>query len=166
MKNSLKISVWQGSLLEAQVDLIVSPANSYGLMGGGVAGVIRRFAGPEVEDEARLHAPIPVGKAVFTTGGRSKFNGIIHAPTMPDPAMRIPVENVALATQAALELADSMGFLSVAFPGMGTGIGKVSPQQAACVMIGAIRKFNPRSLQFIVLVDIDVAMIQAWEACL
>ncbi len=94
-RDKLKISVVHGSLLEVDAQVIVNAANSYGLMGGGVAGVIRRAAGSQVEDEARRQAPIPVGQAVLTSGGRTKFQGIIHAPTMPEPAMRIPAENVA-----------------------------------------------------------------------
>src|SRR5881628_2201287 len=102
----IQITVVQGSILEVEAQAIVNAANSLGFMGGGVAGVIKRAAGSEVEEEARKQAPIPVGKAVLTSGGRTSFKGIIHAPTMPQPATRIPAQNVALATKAALSLAD------------------------------------------------------------
>ena len=49
----LTIRVIQGSILDVDVQVIVNAANSHGLMGGGVAGVIRRAAGFRVEDEAR-----------------------------------------------------------------------------------------------------------------
>jgi O-acetyl-ADP-ribose deacetylase (regulator of RNase III) len=98
--------VIQGSILEAEADVIVNAANSHGIMGGGVAGVIKRAAGQNVEDQARAQAPITVGQAVLTSGGKTKFKGIIHDPTMPEPGMRIPAQNVALATRAALTLAD------------------------------------------------------------
>lgn len=126
--NALKVSILQGGLLQVEAELIVNPANSYGLMSGGVAGVIRRMAGIQVEDEARRYAPISLGKAVLTSGGRTKFKGVIHAPTMIEPGMHIPATNVGLATRAALDLADEKGFISLAFPGMGTGVGRVSPQ--------------------------------------
>ncbi len=45
----LQITVVQGSILEAEVEVIVNAANSLGVMGGGVAGVIKRAAGTEVE---------------------------------------------------------------------------------------------------------------------
>ena len=146
--------------------MIVNAANSHGLMGGGVAGVIRRVAGSRVEDEARRQAPIPVGRAVLTSGGRTRFEGIIHAPTMSEPAMRISVENVQLATRAALRLADERGFTSLAIPGMGTGVGRVDPEDAARGMIEEIRRFPPQSLQSIILVDVDPAMVRAWQAAL
>lgn len=163
---SLHITVKQGSLLDADAQVIVNAANSSGLMGGGIAGVIRRAAGVQVEEEARKQAPIPVGSAVLTSAGRLRFQGIIHAPTMPQPAMRIPPDNVAKATQAALEVADAQGFTSIAFPGMGTGVGQVSHRDAAHHMIAAIRQFQPRSLQSVILMDIDPAMVQAWQEAL
>ncbi len=162
----LEIVVMHGSLLDVDAQVIVNAANSHGLMGGGVAGVIRRVAGFQVEAEARKQAPIPVGMAVLTSGGRTKFHGIIHAPTMPEPAMKIPASNVAAATRAALVLADEQGFLSLGFPGLGTGVGRVSPQEAAGEMIQEIRRFNSETLRSVILVDIDPTMVQAWQECL
>ena len=162
----IEITPLQGSLLKVEAQAIVNAANSHGLMGGGIAGVIRRTAGPQVEDEARRQAPIPVGRAVLTSGGRTRFKGIIHAPTMPEPAMRVPARNVRLATRAALRLADEKGFVSLAVPGMGTGVGRVAPEEAAKCMIEEIRQFHPQSLQSVILVDIDPGMVQAWRAAL
>ncbi|OGX07919.1 MAG: O-acetyl-ADP-ribose deacetylase [Nitrospirae bacterium RIFCSPLOWO2_12_FULL_63_8] len=161
--SSLLITIVQGSILEAEAQVIVNAANSLGLMGGGVAGVIKRAAGAEVEREAVHDAPIRVGRAVLTSGGRTKFKGIIHAPTMPEPGMRIPAQNVALATKAALTLADEKGFESVAIPGMGTGVGGVAPAEAARVMVEAVRSFSPRKLKSVVLVDVDPEMVEAWK---
>lgn len=157
------ISVIQGSILEAEVDVIVNAANSHGIMGGGVAGVIRRAAGQEVEDQIRAQTPIPVGQAVLTSGGKTKFKGIIHAPTMAEPGMRIPARNVALATRAALLLADEKSFESIAIPGMGTGIGGVTTQDAAMKMVQEIRTFVPRTVRSVILVDVDPSMVAAWK---
>jgi len=120
-------------------------------------------AGFQVEEEARKQAPIPVGMAVLTSGGRTKFHGIIHAPTMPEPAMRIPASNVGAATRAALVLADEQGFLSLGFPGLGTGVGRVAPQEAAREMIETIHRFNSETLRTVILADIDPTMVKAWQ---
>ena len=160
----LHITVVQGSILGVDAEAIVNAANSQGYMGGGVAGVIKRAAGAEVEDEAREQAPIAVGKAVLTSGGRTRFKGIIHAPTMPGPSMRIPARNVALATKAALALADEKGFDSIAIPGMGTGIGGVEHNDAAALMVKEIKAFAPRTLRSVILVDVDPAMVEAWKS--
>lgn len=159
----MHIEVVQGSIVDVQADAIVNAANSHGTMGGGVAGVIRRAAGPQVEREAVNQAPIPVGHAILTSGGNTRFRFIIHAPTMPNPAMRIPAINVGLATKAALKCADEAGLTSIALPGMGTGVGGVSPKEAAYHMIREIRSFAPRTLRKIILVDIDPAMVHAWQ---
>ena len=160
----LRISVVHGSILGVDAQVIVNAANSFGIMGGGVAGVIRRAAGTEVEEEARRQAPIPVGKAVLTSGGRTNFKGIIHAPTMPQPSMRIPPQNVALATRAALALADARGFVSLAIPGMGTGVGGVAHAEAAKLMVDEIEAYSARTLRSVILVDVDQAMVEAWKS--
>lgn len=157
------IQVIQGSILEAAVDAIVNAANSHGIMGGGVAGVIRRAAGPAVEQEARGQAPIPIGTAVLTSGGATRYKGIIHAPTMPELAMRIPAVNVAHATRAALRLADERRYASLAIPGMGTGVGGVAHEDAAAQMIREIRAHEARSLRSVILVDVDPLMVEAWR---
>lgn len=163
MSRAVNISVVHGSILDVDADVIVNAANSLGIMGGGVAGVIKRAAGQEVEEEARRQAPIVVGRAVLTSGGRTKFKGILHAPTMPQPAMRIAAANVGLATTAALVEADNRGFESLALPGMGTGVGGVSHREAAVMMIREIKSYSPRSLRSVILVDVDDAMVAAWR---
>lgn len=163
---TVRIEVQQGSIIEAAVDAIVNAANSQGWMGGGVAGAIKRVAGKRVEDEAVAQGPTPVGSAIVTGGGKTAFQGIIHAPTMERPAMRIPVANVEKATTAALRLAEERGFAAVALPGMGTGVGGVDPTAAAHSMIDAIRKFSAKRLQRVLLVDIDAAMVMAWRQAL
>ena len=159
----VQVKIIHGSILDVEAQVIVNAANSHGMMGGGVAGVIRRAAGSKVEQEAMQRAPIPIGEAVLTSGGETSFKGIIHAPTMTEPAMRIPPENVAYATRAALEFADDKGFTSLAIPGMGTGVGGVSPTDAAQQMMNEILSFSPQNLKHVILVDVDPAMVQAWQ---
>ena len=162
----MEIEVRLGSLLEVEADAIVNPANSRGIMGGGVAGVIRRFGGEEIEREAVSRAPVPVGEAVLTTAGKLPFKGVIHAPTMEEPAMRTTEEKVRRATRAALRVADENRFRSVAFPGMGTGVGRVPKDVAARAMVEEIRSFKPKCLERVILVDLDEEMVQEWKKAL
>jgi O-acetyl-ADP-ribose deacetylase (regulator of RNase III) len=162
----MEIQVVRGSLLEAEAEVIVNPANSRGLMGGGVAGAIRRFGGEEIEREAVSKAPIPVGEAVFTTAGRLKFRGVIHAPTMEEPAMRTTEEKVRKAVRAALKVADEMCFKVIAFPGMGTGVGRVPRDVAARAMVEEITSFRARCLEKVILVDLEEEMVKEWEKAL
>ncbi len=132
-----RVEVYQGDITEASVDAIVNPANSLMIMGGGVAGAIRRAAGEEVEAEARRYAPVPVGEAVVTGAGRlaPRVKAIIHAPTMERPAMRTTVEKVRRATRAALRAAAERGFETVALPAMGAGVGGVPVKDSVQAML-------------------------------
>jgi len=135
-------------------------------MGGGVAGVIKREGGEEIEREAMEKAPIPVGEAVLTTAGKLPFKGVIHAPTMEEPAMPSSEEKVRKAVRAALKVADENCFEVIAFPGMGTGVGGLDKETAARIMLEEIRTFEPRCLKKVILVDIDEEMVRAWERVL
>lgn len=136
----ITVSVVKGDITKIRADALVNPANSMLIMGGGVAGALKRAAGEEVEREALNKAPVPVGEAASTSAGRLSARYIIHAPTMERPAMRIGSENVYKATLAALREAERLGVESVAFPGMGTGVGGVNPDDAAEAMIRAIKQ--------------------------
>lgn len=159
----MEIVILEGSLLDVEADVIVNPANSLGVMGGGVAGVIKKAGGSIIEKEAMLKAPISVGSAIFTSAGRLKFKGVIHAPTMEEPAMETTEEKVRKAVRAALELADNMGFKSIAIPGMGTGVGRLPKEVAAKAMMGEIVNFIPINLEKVVLVDIDRELVEKWR---
>src|SRR3989337_4550764 len=106
----MEIVIINGSLLEADADVIVKSANSLGVMGGGVAEAIKKAGGDIVEEEVKNLAPIAVGKAVLTTAGNLKFKGIIHAPTMEIPGIRIPLVSVGKQTKQALSLAAKTEF--------------------------------------------------------
>ena len=162
----MEIEVRRGSLLEVDTELIVNPANSYGYMGGGVAGGIKRFGGEEIEREAVQKAPIPVGGAVLTTAGKLNFKGVIHAPTMEEPAMQTTEDKVRKAVRAALRLADRERFNSLAMPGMGTGVGRLPKEVAARVMVEEIKNFPAKSLKRVVLVDLDEELVKEWEKAL
>src|SRR3989304_6422456 len=156
----MEIVIINGSLLEADADVIVNAANSLGVMGGGVAEAIKKAGGDIVEEEVKNLAPIAVGKAVLTTAGNLKFKGIIHAPTMEIPGIRIPLVSIGKATKAALRLADEKGFSVIAFPGMGTGGGGGKKEVAANAMIETIADFNAQNLKKIILSDIDKELVE------
>ena len=158
----MSIVVKKGDLTQTVCDAIVNPANSFGYMGGGVAGAIKRVGGVEIETEAISKAPIPVGSAVFTNAGRLPCNYVIHASTMKHPAMRIPKENVRLATKAALELAIELGLKSISIPGMGTGVGRVPVIDAAKEIVEVAKCYEDK-LEKITLIDRDEKMVQAFS---
>ncbi len=163
-KDSIQIVL--GDLTQIKSDAIVNPANSFGKMGGGVAGAIKRAGGVEIERGAVAQAPIPVGKAVATTAGSLASKYVIHAPTMEKPTQRTTVENVKRAVDAALSVADHLHLESLAFPGMGTGVGKVPYDAAAKAIVSVLLSFEAKSLKRVFLVDRNKKMIQAFQEAL
>lgn len=137
-----RVRVVKGDITEQHVDAIVNPANSLMLMGGGVAGAIKRKGGEVIEREARKHAPVPVGKAVATTAGKLPAKYVIHAPTMEEPGMRTTFDKVVKAIIAALRVARDLGVKKLAFPGMGTGVGGLTPEEGARAFVEAFRRFS------------------------
>ena len=150
-----------GDITKINCDAIVNPANSFGYMGGGVAGAIKRIGGTEIENQAVSKAPIHIGTAVTTTAGNLPCKYVIHAPTMERPAMRIGVDNVRKATYAALKLGKQLQIKSIAIPGMGTGVGGVSANDAAKAMVATVKEFE-NNFDSIFLIDRNEKMINAF----
>lgn len=159
----MKITIIQGDITNLAIDAIVNAANSYGYMGGGVAGAIKRIGGQEIEMEAVSQAPIPIGSAVITTAGRLRCKYVIHSPTMEQPASLINIGNVIEATRAALECADENNLKKIAIPGMGTGVGGIPKDKAAKAMINAIINFNEKNIEEVILIDKNKEMIDGWN---
>ncbi|MBN2094470.1 MAG: macro domain-containing protein [Candidatus Aenigmarchaeota archaeon] len=158
----LEVKAWQGDLTEAGVDAIVNPANSYGTMRGGVAKAILDKGGRRIEEEAVRHAPIPVGSAVATSGGKLKARLVIHAPTMKKPISRAKEDDLRKATQAALKCAEENCSDKIAFPGMGTGVGNFPKEKAAEIMVQEISLHKPTRLRQVLLIDTDRELVKFW----
>ena len=139
---NIRVVVKRGDITEEDCDAIVNPANSLMIMGGGVAGAIKKKGGSVIEKEARRYAPVPVGKAVLTSAGNLKARYVIHAPTMKKPAMRININNVMKAAKAVLDLACTHAIACIAFPALGAGVGGIPVEDSAAAIIEEIRNFD------------------------
>ena len=159
------ITVMTGDITKLEVDAIVNPANSQLIMGGGVAGAILRAGGDQIQKQALRKAPVQIGRAVATTGGKLKAKYVIHAPTMTRPAMPASLEDVKAATRGALACAQGMSLLSLAFPGLGTGVGGLDVQDAANVMVEEIKTHIEASttIKKIILVGYNHELTKAFE---
>ncbi|MCD6365839.1 MAG: macro domain-containing protein, partial [Planctomycetes bacterium] len=65
-----KIHIEQGDITTYEVDAIVNAANNDLILGGGLAGAIRRRGGPAVQQECDRHGGVSVGSAAITTAGK------------------------------------------------------------------------------------------------
>jgi O-acetyl-ADP-ribose deacetylase (regulator of RNase III) len=148
------VAVHRGSVLEVPAQAVVSPANSFGWMRGGVDAVYAQ-AFPGVEQRVRsavlaYHGgELPVGEALIVPTGVAAPEWLISAPTMRAPGERLPPDTVHpyLAARAVfrlwldgtLEHGDPVRSVvsTIALPGMGTGVGGVSPATCARQVIAA-----------------------------
>jgi O-acetyl-ADP-ribose deacetylase (regulator of RNase III) len=162
----MQIHIAKADITEMAVDAIVNPANSLGIMGGGVAGAMSRKGGPSIQKEAMSLAPIAVGAAVVTTAGRLWAKYIIHAPTMEEPGTKVGVENARRAARAALIAAALRGFDVIAIPGLGTGLGGLDPAEAARAMVDELRAHRQPKPVTVYLVDTNDDILACLEGAL
>ncbi len=138
--NKSKIVLVEGDITEQDTDAIVNPANSQLVLGGGVAGAIRRKGGPAIQEECNRIGGTPVGTAVITTGGRLKARYVIHAV---GPRMGEGDEDNKLrsATLSSLKLAEQRGLKSLTFPAISTGIFGYPMDRCADIMLRTVKTY-------------------------
>lgn len=132
IKNT-EVKIIQGDITELKVDAIVNAANNKLVMGGGVAGAIKRKGGKSIEDEAVKKGPIEIGAAVSTSAGSLPAKYVIHAATM---GMNFATDEVKIRAScaSALKEAEKLKVHSIAFPALGCGVGGFPEIGAAKIM--------------------------------
>lgn len=134
-----ELKIVQGDITELEVDAVVNAANNKLVMGGGVAGAIKRKGGKAIEDEAVKKGPIKVGEAVFTSGGSLPAKYVIHAATM-SMDFHTDEEKIRNSCQSALKVARDLKMSSLAFPALGCGVGGFPLKAAAKIMAQEVLK--------------------------
>lgn len=151
---SKTITLQHGDIfLDEDFDALVSPANSFGFMNGGIDGVYIQKYGQQLEDRVRSYIKsmlfdgemlvgqaiaIPVFPLTLTNGSCNPEKYLIVAPTMRVPKPITDYVDVYLATRAAIRLAVICKFDTVVIPGMGTATGNVPYGIAARNMLVGI----------------------------
>ncbi|MDB9975548.1 macro domain-containing protein [Candidatus Thioglobus sp.] len=147
-----EVEVLRGDYFQQSADAIVSPANSFGIMDGGLDLAIRNELGFQVETDIqdvilnKYHGEMPIGSAEIINTNHDKWSYMIAAPTM-----RIP-ENIAftlngyIAFRAILtainrfnESKPKRPIKSLVCAGLGTGIGSMEPVKCATQMRAAYK---------------------------
>jgi len=135
--------------IDVKADAIVSPANSFGYMDGGIDAVYTYQLGPQVQRElqARLArdfgGELPVGSAVIIPTGHRDIPWCISAPTMRVPSFVGNTLNAYLAMRAALTAVlvhneeGNEPIRTVLCPGLGTAVGKMPVERCARQMRAA-----------------------------
>jgi O-acetyl-ADP-ribose deacetylase (regulator of RNase III) len=145
----IELEVLAADVTKLDVDAITNAANTQLKHGGGVAAAISRAGGPQIQRESTEKAPIGLGDAVETTAGDMPARYVIHAATM-ELGGPTSAEIIARATHSTLSKADELGCHSLALVAFGTGVGGFPLDDAARLMVGAVREHKPRTLQRVV----------------
>lgn len=153
------VRLHHGSILDLQVDAVVSPANSFGFMDGGIDWAFRHRFGWQTERQLQNqiqhlhHGELLVGCADIVATNDDRIPFLIAAPTMRVPMRLEPTSiHAYLAARAVFLLIQHGLFLtgkqeghpihdfvkSVAVPGLGTGVGGMSPDVCARQVRAAI----------------------------
>ena len=128
------IHIEQGDLTTYEVDAIVNAANNDLVLGGGLAGAIRRRGGPAIQAECDRHGPVAVGEAAITGAGELPARHVIHQASMRLGGATT-AEGLRSSTAAVLKLAEENGVKTLAFPATGTGIAGFPLRQCAEIML-------------------------------
>ncbi len=148
------VEIHRGDIFATAADAVVSPANSFGFMDGGIDAIYTRVFGRGVQTrlQARIRerhfGELLVGAADIVETGHASIPYVIAAPTMRVPMILRDTVNAYLAARAVLILIAAGRFddgapirarvRRVAFPGLGTGVGQVPAELCARQVRAAI----------------------------
>lgn len=155
------VEIYYGSILDLSVDAIVSPANSFGFMDGGVDLLYSHRLGWHVQErlqkliKGKHHGELLVGQAEIVETDNQQIPFVISAPTMRVPMILKDSPNPYLAARAVFLLIKHGTFFdgnykgepvnkfvqSVAFSGLATGVGRIGFNTCARQMQKAIEDF-------------------------
>ncbi len=128
------LEIIETDITEMETDAIVNAANAQLILGGGVAGAIRRKGGPKIQEQCNKIGGTFVGGAIITNAGNLKTKYVIHAvgPRMGEGNEDEKLKNTTL---NSLKIADENNIKSISFPAISTGIFGYPIDRCAGIML-------------------------------
>lgn len=144
-----EVRILHGDILAVAENALVSPANSYGFMDGGIDQHYLDFFGLDLQRTVqhaiarRCDGYLPVGDSLIVVTSHPRIPYLIVAPTMTIPEPVHPSHSYR-ALSAALRFAQQQRdrIQQVFCPGLGTGVGQVPYAAAAYEMAAAYRDWK------------------------
>lgn len=137
------IDIAHDHIFSVRVDAVISPANSFGFMDGGIDLVYSQFFGLQLQYRLQdiirdqFDGELPVGMAVIFETFDERIPYLVSAPTMRVPQSVASTANAYLAFKAALNTisrhnrSETRKIESVACPGLATAIGEMPASACA-----------------------------------
>ena len=161
-RNHDDIKVSCGDIFDIEADAIISPANSFGFMNGGIDLVYSEYFGRDLQKNLQakiqdvFYGELPVGQATIINTEHERIKYLISAPTMRTPADVSKTINAYLAFRASLvsiknfneTKIDKDKISSVLCPGLGTLTGGISPKDCAIQMLFAYAAIIENKIPF------------------
>ncbi|KOY84856.1 Appr-1-p processing protein [bacterium 336/3] len=148
-ENEPNVLIKEGDITQIECDAVVSPANSFGFMDGGLDYALSERFGWDLEKKLQAiiknlpEGELLVGQSLILETGDAKVPYLISAPTMRVPTnFNIDTSiNAYLAMKAVLiKVKNDSKINSVAIPGLCTGVGRMQPIIAARQMYIAYKE--------------------------
>jgi O-acetyl-ADP-ribose deacetylase (regulator of RNase III) len=131
------VDIAHDDIFAMRADAVVSPANSFGFMDGGIDLLYSQFFGTQLQDRLQeiirkdFDGELPVGMAVVLETRHEAIPYLVSAPTMRVPQNAAYTANAYLAFKAALYAISRHNQIApqkirtVLCPGLATGIGEM-----------------------------------------
>ncbi|QDV24551.1 macro domain-containing protein [Aureliella helgolandensis] len=153
----MQINIQVGDVLEVAADVLISTANPWLNLSGGVNGAILSAVGPPIQEELHAHlrsqgiSSVPAGTVVQSSSGNLPFDCILHAVAI-DPFYDSTVDLVRHTVVTALELAIKAGATTISTPTLATGYGPMSIADfgTAVAPLASESRFDGLSLTIVV----------------
>lgn len=160
----MRFETVQGDIAAQSADALVNAAGTSLRMGSGVAGALRRHAGPEINEEAMSKGPIDLGDVAVTDAFALDAEYVIHAAAMPHYGDgQATDESIRSATRNSLETADELGCTSLVIPALGCGVAGFDLEAGAQLIGETIAAYEPDTLsdvRFIAYSDEEYATVE------
>lgn len=164
---SMPVAVKVGDLLDESCDVLVTTANPWLNLSGGVNGAILLRGGESVQRELREYLAsrdlrfAPPGTVVRTDPGPLSARHLLHVVTT-DVFYATSSQIVESALSNALDAASELNCRFVAMPALATGYGRLPMQDFARSFARVVRRQEPRfDLSLVLRRKEDVLVVRA-----
>ncbi|XP_010074343.1 PREDICTED: poly [ADP-ribose] polymerase 14-like [Pterocles gutturalis] len=171
LPDGVVVAVYNGNLCNYPVDVVVNASNEDLKHIGGLAEVLSKAAGPELQQECdelvRKHGKFQPGRAVITGPGRLPCKNVIHAvgPRWRKQAAEDCVNLLRKTVKNSLRLAETYNHHSIALPAISGGFFGFPLQTCADSIVSSIKEtleefMGDSSLKEVHLVDYAEETVQ------